>query len=342
MIHSAHFLGREGVMNKDLVHVSNSDLCANLKSLVKKEKELLAEILVHLQEVAKRKIYLDLGYSSLFEYMTLDLGYSAASAMRRIEAAKLLSHSPNTLEQIKTGEINLSHISLLAQSVREAERTHKEKIDPEKRTVLLNSIANKPKEEAEVILCRQLAIPVINTIRTKRQADESVKVQITFSQNEWKQIEEVRELLSHETSGDLKDVILLLAKKVRSSKRNIQKSTDSSIEKKSRELEEDFCHEQHSPSTSAAEINDINLRGRKTIPVAIKEELFKKQKHCQYISKITNRKCESRWQLEIDHIQPVWAGGTNDITNLQILCSQHNKHRFRKQITKRNVVPNSS
>lgn len=57
----------------------------------------------------------------------------------------------------------------------------------------------------------------------------------------------------------------------------------------------------------------------------------------QYVLQRNNYQCQScgkqntEAQLNIDHIVPLATGGSNDISNLQILCSQCNqkkKHHF--------------
>ena len=51
----------------------------------------------------------------------------------------------------------------------------------------------------------------------------------------------------------------------------------------------------------------------------------------QYKDKITGKTCESKWRLTIDHIIPVWAGGSNEPENLRILCRAHNHGLYRQQ-----------
>ncbi|MGZ3802295.1 MAG: hypothetical protein ACXVCL_19170, partial [Bdellovibrio sp.] len=84
-----------------LSKISNSDLELQLKNLVAKERKLLHVILEHIKEVDVRKIYLERAYSSLYEYLVKELGYSGSAAMRRIEAARLLKEVPTLAEKIQ-------------------------------------------------------------------------------------------------------------------------------------------------------------------------------------------------------------------------------------------------
>jgi len=87
--------------------------------LAAQERSITQEILEHIAEVDRRKLHLKMSYPSLFDYLTREIGYSAASAQRRIDAARLMQKIPEVSEQIKTGSINLSQISKLTFSKEE-------------------------------------------------------------------------------------------------------------------------------------------------------------------------------------------------------------------------------
>lgn len=53
--------------------------------------------------------------------------------------------------------------------------------------------------------------------------------------------------------------------------------------------------------------------------------------HCQHVDPNTHSQCRSRFLLEIDHRIPRWAGGTNELSNLSLLCSAHNKAKYRRE-----------
>jgi len=99
-----------------LNHLSDQALLQKTLLLVKKEKEILSEILLHLQEVHKRRLYCELGFGSLFQYCVKHLGYSEDQTYRRINALKLVKEIPSVQEQIASGELSLSTLSV-AQSL---------------------------------------------------------------------------------------------------------------------------------------------------------------------------------------------------------------------------------
>lgn len=102
--------------------MNNHELELNLKKLVMQERELLHEILLHIQQVEVRRIYLDRAYASIYEYLVKELNYSGSAAMRRIEAARLLKQIPTLSTQIESGDLNLSQIGELSKAFKEKEK----------------------------------------------------------------------------------------------------------------------------------------------------------------------------------------------------------------------------
>ena len=93
---------------------SDSTLFTNIKSLRGTEAATTAEIILHLFEIDSRGIYRNAGYTSLFSYCVEALGYSGASAARRIEAARSLKDNPEIYELIKQGKLTLCALSTVA------------------------------------------------------------------------------------------------------------------------------------------------------------------------------------------------------------------------------------
>ncbi len=67
-----------------------------------------------------------------------------------------------------------------------------------------------------------------------------------------------------------------------------------------------------------------NKRARH-IPAAVRDNVFKRDGgKCTFIGK-DNKRCNSTWGLEIDHIKPFARGGGNTRENLRLLCGRHNR-----------------
>ena len=102
---------------QSLKGLSDRELLNRLSKLVKQERELILEILLHIIEVENRKIHRALGYSSMFVYCTDGLGYSESSANRRIYAARALSRCPKAYNDLRKGRVNLGTLALVWQHI---------------------------------------------------------------------------------------------------------------------------------------------------------------------------------------------------------------------------------
>src|SRR5688572_7544683 len=91
--------------------LSNTELNQKVKTLAEQERKLTREIIEHIAEVDRRKLFLDMAFSSLFEYLTEEIKYSAGAAQRRIDAARLSQRIPELTLKIEDGSLNFSHLS---------------------------------------------------------------------------------------------------------------------------------------------------------------------------------------------------------------------------------------
>lgn len=277
-----------------------------LKSLVQKERELLHEILLHIQEIDRRKFYLKKAYSSLFAYLTEELQYSAAAAQRRIEASRLSRQIPEVIEKIQTGELNLSNIGEVQRAVKISEKEFSQKVSIEKKKELLNLISYKSSQAAQKICAEVLDLPVVYTETQKIQKDDSRQISLTLTTQAYAKFEKAKGLMAISL---LKDQDLSMA-------HVFEKLCDLYLEKKMGRI-----------GTSAAEVN--LERPLRSLP-ALKKRLLKSGQACQWIDQKTGKRCLSHFNLQIDHIQPRWDQGDHSPENLRILCQQHNLYRYEK------------
>lgn len=150
-------------------------------------------------------------------------------------------------------------------------------------------------------------LPVIQVSTQKVQADESVRVEMTFSKEAYEKVKRAQELMSHAVPH--KDLALFL-----------EYLSEKVIRQKTKE--------------SKAEIQ--TLKSTATVAVKILTTSAKRVVHgthmcCQYKDPVSGRICNSKWFLQIDHKQSRWAGGQHDIENLQVLCGQHNRLKYRHE-----------
>jgi hypothetical protein len=85
-------------------------LTENLVSLLRREHHALAEFLVALADFDQRRVWVELGHSSLFYFLTRELRLSNAAAQVRKVAAELIQEIPGIVEPLRRGQLCLTSI----------------------------------------------------------------------------------------------------------------------------------------------------------------------------------------------------------------------------------------
>ena len=88
--------------------LSDRELLRETRNLVRHERHLQGAVIDHLAEIEARGLYLQRGFSSLFDYAVRELGYSDAAAARRIGAMRLCADQPDAREGLRDGSLTLS------------------------------------------------------------------------------------------------------------------------------------------------------------------------------------------------------------------------------------------
>jgi len=94
------------------------DIVKKLEVLTKVERRISVKILRLLIEVEKSRIHLDMGYSSLFVFLTKHLKYSDGAAYRRIEAMKILRDVPDLGHRITVGALSVTTAAEISRIVK--------------------------------------------------------------------------------------------------------------------------------------------------------------------------------------------------------------------------------
>lgn len=311
----------------NLKNISNFALDQNLKSLISKERSILTDVLLHIVEVDRRKLYLSLAYPNLFEYLTKHIGYSNGSAQRRIDAARLSHETPEIVIDLENGSLNLSQVSLLQKAIRQTQVESKTKVTAQAKTQVLSELKNKSIAQSEVLISQAFNLQIKESPSIKHQQNESVRFEVTLSKQQWEKIVYMRELLSNSLPhGSWDQVLEYVAEKV-----ILQK--DKSLKKRSYSKKMNASAVVQSTKSIKGDVPEMPFAGsvRKHVERSVLRQIFTRDKCCQFEDPKSGKKCDSTWQLSLDHIQPVWAGGANSAKNLRILCANHNRQNYRLQ-----------
>lgn len=284
-----------------LSQLSDQALLEQTQLLVRKEKEILSEILTHLEEVRKRRLFCELGCGSLFQYCVKHLGYSEDQAYRRVNALKLMKEIPDVQSQIAQGELTLSTLTV-AQSLFKTDQS------VDKKEVLL-ALKNKTKREAE---------KVVREFSSKMPV-ESKKVLLSLSKAQEEKWNAVKAKLSH---CNLKEEEVL------------ERLCDFFLDpkptpKSSPKVVVENAAPRPAPSRNSALVQKSPAGSRPT--KSIQREVFCKANH-----KCEN--CGSLYALEIDHKKPRSLGGTHDPKNLRILCRACNQRAAIQMLGKEKML----
>lgn len=325
------------VQSVHLKYLSQTDLLNRFSNLVQTERKITHIVLEYIAEIDRRRIYLELAYPSLFEFLVKKHGYSPAAAMRRIESARLLKEIPEIAVQIKEGSLNLSQISQVQQAFKTVQKQEYRKISTQDKLSLLKKIENTTQVETQVIIAQELNLPVpVQQNRITHHQDESVSLTLHLNAEEVKRLEKAKDLLGHAVQ-DQSWVGLITYLAANEIKRRTKPRQGKVKLKTSKENLNNF--------TSATEVKALTLPVKeisptqsiktslpsRTVSMSLRKILFSRSACCEYKDTKTGRQCRSTKFLEVDHIKPVWAGGANEPSNLRLLCSEHNKVLYRKQ-----------
>ena len=177
-------------------NLPDQDLLKSTKALVSREREILTEVLKHLREIDRRRLFSSLGYKSLFEYAVRELSYSEDQAYRRLNAMRMLKEMPELEKQIENGNLSLSALSV-ANSLFKAE-----KCSVNRKREVLTALEGKSRREAEKIVLECTTLPK-EALRPEaiRIRSETLEFCLIMAKEFEEKLEKVKGLLAHSHPG---------------------------------------------------------------------------------------------------------------------------------------------
>ena len=346
--------------SSEIKKLSNQQLLSRTKFLVQKERNTHIQILHHLDEIDSRKLYLELGFSSLFDYAIKELGYSEGAAYRRIKAMKLCRDLPDTESRLQSGKLSLSSAcQLQAFFEKQAKKIKTEKSKKEdKKTDGISKIAqngftisqqefstegqkdNKPSlflniEEKKHLVKRAEGCSTRATMKLLSQVDPSlsvskeqarflgnrkVEIKLVIDESCHKKLEELKSFLSHKSPVLSHAELLSILLEEALEKHNPRRKKVRKTMKKEKVT-----------SAQKWEYRNKSKQINRAIPTHLKKHIWERDEgRCTYVHPQTKRKCSSKHLLQIDHIRPFSLGGKSEVSNLRLLCAGHNQLRSEK------------
>lgn len=338
--------------------LSDDVLISQFTRLVKTERKITALVLDYIREVGRRRLYLVLGYGSLFEFLTRAHGYSESAAYRRIQAARMLAQTPDVKESLEKGEVTLSTLAKVQSHIHKEERRTGESLRMEERIEIFEAVKNCTTVQVEQVLHQKLpeASEALKPKESERRVSaEATRLTITLSNEQLEKLKRVRDLASHGVpDGDWAQVIECLtdaflkrrdpllktdpvsepvsatpnSKNKRLLPRDSQMTPRFVEAETALGIETDLAPKMDIGSMPAiARASRHKLFLRRPIPASTKRFVLRRDRgQCQWPC-VDGGICGSTYQIELDHIREVASGGDNEAANLRVICRAHNAHR---------------
>jgi hypothetical protein len=325
----------------DLKHLSDNELLQGLQVMRNAERHTVVHVVAHLAEVEDRRLHLQAGHSSLFDYCLRRLGMSEGEAFRRVTAARLSRRFPTILELLAAGHIHLcailelrdyltpqNHQELLREASHKTRRAVKEllarhapkaevastirKLPPPRQvTTEVLAAAVEPQNPAANPVPSAppapspLALPVPPT-RPKTLVEplreDRYRLQLNASIELKRKLELARDLMTHSNpSGDLAVVV--------------ERALDLLVDKLQR---------QRLAQTTRPR-NNAKKPDKRRVSNAVRRAVVERDGlQCAYVSP-DGQRCTSRQFLQFHH-EHAWAlGGKSTEENIKFYCFAHNQ-----------------
>src|SRR5262245_49720558 len=94
-------------------HLSSHALTAKLSQLLADERQTIVAFVLHLAELERRQLHLELGYSNMYAFCIDRLKLTRGATYRRVTAARLVTRYPLIGDYLRDGRLCLTTLALL-------------------------------------------------------------------------------------------------------------------------------------------------------------------------------------------------------------------------------------
>ena len=270
----------------DIRKFSDKKLLDKTAELRTVERETSAELLEFFHEIFRRRLYADLGLSSMYEYLTSKHGYSEGQASRRVAAARLISNNQLAKEKVRCGELSLVVASDVSRHI------EREKLSTEKQNEIIEQVAGKSKIDCAKILAKDSVRKPEE--KTKRLDKDTTRISFNATNKLLEKLQKIKEIMGPKKYEEL-----------------IEKMCDVVITKQELDLKKE---------------GRVRPTKGRTISKQTKREVTKRSGgQCEWRDHKTGTRCQCRVGIELDHIIPYGKGGDNSVSNLRHTCKSHNQ-----------------
>lgn len=279
-------------INFPITHLSNQALLEETARLANATRRTVATLVAALAEVDARKLWADVGCSSLYTYCTQVLHFSEQEAYLRMEAARVVRQWPVVLEMLAHGDMTLTNIGLLKPHLTDA--NHLE---------LLAGARGKSKLE----VARQIAALWEATLdshpaRITPLSANRYWVSFEIEGHTYDRLQRATDLLRHAVPDG-----------------NVTKVFDRALVSLLRDLERAKCGATDAPRGNCSASPETRY-----ISAWVRRSVWRRDGgRCAFVG--TKGRCTETAFLEFPHVKPFAHGGKSTIDNIELRCRAHNQ-----------------
>ena len=312
----------------NLQNLTNTELIDKTKLLAQDERDAKVDLLIHLAEVDSRKLYLELGYPSMFEFLVRGLKFSSSAAGRRTKAIRVLANNTKAQEMLRDGSLSLTSLNTASVAIkedsesldrfkgvssREAELIASEYREAPKRKIKdkIKPLGRKKAIKAELPLL-EASCPGAGSREIKDLAPVQHEVRFQASQEFTEKLEQAKKLLSGKFPAGL------------SLEQVLGECIDIFLEKKCPLRRDKRRKVRAAKLKKEPQVLVSKTKSSRHVPAAIRDKVYIRDKgQCTYESPDGTRCC-SKHDLEVDHVIPFSVCQSHEPENLRLLCRKHN------------------
>jgi 5-methylcytosine-specific restriction endonuclease McrA len=327
------------------LHLTDGALLAQAHTHHSHERTATAALLADLAEIEARHLHVASGYSTMRAWCLGELRMSDDAVSDRLQAARLSREYPAILPMLADGRLHLTAVLMVAKHLRRGNASH-----------LLAAIAGRSKPEIAMLLASwfpttemlpmvtaPLSVPERNgssafvttdsrtsvperngssafvttdsgsSVPERKNVAPAQKVvpaaigrhlfQFMGDEAQRALLREVQDLLGSQAGGDIGAVFFMALELL---KANLERRKHGKTERPRR------ARRRAGP------------RGRH-VPAEVRRAVYARDGgRCTFVGQ-DGKRCESRRDLEYDHIVPVARGGESTPSNVRLLCRAHNQ-----------------
>jgi hypothetical protein len=287
---------------------ANNKLIESLGQLFLSERKISRLIMLHLDEVWKRRLFADYGYSSLFEMLVKHFYLSESAARQRLKAMQLIQAVPDAHSSLINGQVNLTTLAQAQRQIDQEEKVTGQKIEVERKREIVEKMKGKTQAQLEVELFELLP----NTVTSpkpiqKRINAEATRISLNFPNSVLEKMNRLKDLWAHkQRSMDYLAVI------------------DCALDEALKNVDPVMKKTRNTGKTVEPRATDRSKHPT-YYPNQVQHALWSRaQSQCEFVDHSSGRRCSCTSGLEVEHVIPIAKGGSSEIANLKLFCRKHN------------------